>query len=149
MFIVDNIYTIHNKQFPIQTDWWNSDGNNTSITKIDKKLSEEENKKKIKSTQEKFYKKYTNYIDKNRLFYNQHKNLLDLWLIKSRKETLWTDTLRKMEWQTWKNNLNMNEVLQSTRSSGIRIKNIDYTPTLVAMTSMIPIYGPKSRYLTP
>ena len=54
-----------------------------------------------------------------------------------------------MEWQTGKNNMNMNNVLWSPRGSGIRIKNIDYSPTLVAMASMIPIYGPKSRYLTP
>lgn len=43
----------------------------------------------------------------------------------------------------------MKEVLWSPRGSGIRIKNIDYSPTLVAMASMIPIYGPKSRQLTP
>ena len=43
----------------------------------------------------------------------------------------------------------MSEVLWSPRGSGVRIKNIDYSPTLVAMASMIPIYGPKSRYLTP
>jgi DNA (cytosine-5)-methyltransferase 1 len=45
--------------------------------------------------------------------------------------------------------LNMNQVLWSPRGSGIRIKNINYSPTLVAMVSMIPIYGPKSRQLTP
>lgn len=43
----------------------------------------------------------------------------------------------------------MNQILWSSRDSGIRIKNIDYSPTLVAMASMIPIYGPKSRMLTP
>ena len=54
-----------------------------------------------------------------------------------------------MEWQAGNNNLNMEQVLWSPRGSGIRIKNINYSPTLVAMASMIPIYGPKSRYLTP
>ena len=48
-----------------------------------------------------------------------------------------------------KDNLTMKEVLWSPRGSGVRIKKVDYTPTLVAMTSMIPIYGPKSRMLTP
>ena len=28
-------------------------------------------------------------------------------------------------------------------------KKLNYSPTLVAMASMIPIYGPKSRMLTP
>ena len=54
-----------------------------------------------------------------------------------------------MEWQTGSDNLNMKQVLWSPRGSGVRIKNVDYSPTLVAMTSMIPIYGPKSRHLTP
>ena len=52
-------------------------------------------------------------------------------------------------WQTGKDNLTINKVLWSPRGSGIRIKNLDYSPTLVAMASMIPIYGPQSRYLTP
>jgi DNA (cytosine-5)-methyltransferase 1 len=75
--------------------------------------------------------------------------LLEVWLNKSRENKLWLGAVRKMEWQTGSNNLNMSEVLWSSRGSGIRIKNINYSPTLVAMASMIPIYGPKSRYLTP
>ena len=43
----------------------------------------------------------------------------------------------------------MKQTLWSPRGSGIRIKNTNYSPTLVAMASMIPIYGPNSRYLTP
>ena len=54
-----------------------------------------------------------------------------------------------MEWQTGRDNLTMDNILWSPRGSGVRIKNIDYSPTLVAMASQIPIYGPKSRYLTP
>ena len=54
-----------------------------------------------------------------------------------------------MEWQTGINNLNMNQTLWSPRGSGVRIKNTNYSPTLVAMASMIPIYGSKSRYLSP
>jgi len=54
-----------------------------------------------------------------------------------------------MERQTGQYNLNMNQILWCPRGSGVRIKNTNYSPTLVAMMSMIPIYGPKSRYLTP
>ena len=43
----------------------------------------------------------------------------------------------------------MNEVLWSPRGSGVRVKNLDYAPTLVAMASMIPIIGQKKRFLTP
>mgnify|MGYP001997921017 CR=1 FL=1 len=136
-------------KFPIWTDWWDSDGDNTSLTKRNKKLTDEENEIKIETDQKNFYKKYTNWIDKNRDFYNTYNSLLKPWLLKSREQKLWLGAVRKMEWQTGRDNLNMKQVLWSPRGSGIRIKNINYSPTLVAMASMIPIYGPKSRYLTP
>ena len=133
-------------KYPIWTDWWDSDGNNT---KYNKNLSDEENEKKIKKDQEDFYKKYKNWIDKNREFYKKNINLLKPWLTESRNNKLWIGAVRKMEWQTGQDNLNMNQILWSPRGSGVRIKNTNYSPTLVAMASMIPIYGPKSRYLTP
>ena len=135
-------------KFPVWTDWWDSSGNNTSITKNDKKLNKEENEKNIKKAQDDFYAKYTNWIDKNREFYNTNIHVLQPWLIESRNKPLWLGAVRKLEWQTGSDNLTMEQVLWSPRGSGIRIKNIDYSPTLVAMASMIPIYGPKSRYLT-
>ena len=136
-------------KFPIWTDWWDSNGNNTSVSKFDKKLSNVENEKLIKDKQNKFYIKYKKCIDKNREFYKKYYSFLNPWLVNSRKYKLWIGAVRKMEWQTGTDNLNMKEVLWSPRGSGVRIKKINYTPTLVAMASMIPIYGPKSRYLTP
>ena len=136
-------------KYPIWTDWWDSDGNNTKITKYNKKLSDKENEKKIKKSQEDFYIKYKNWIDKNREFYKVNINLLKPWLVESRNNKLWTGSVRKMEWQAGQDKLNMNQILWSPRGSGVRIKNINYSPTLVAMASMIPIYGPHSRYLTP
>lgn len=136
-------------KFPIWTDWWDSDGNNTSITKKNKKLNEKENEENILKLQKNFYKKYKNWIDKNREFYKKYYILLNPWLIESRKNKLWIGAVRKMEWQVKSNKLNMKQILWSARGSGVRIKDIDYSPTLVAMTSMIPIYGSKSRYLTP
>ena len=136
-------------KFPIWTDWWDSDGNNTKVTKYDKKLSKDENQIKIKNAQQTFYKKYKNWIDKNREFYQKNFDLLNPWLQNSRENKLWVGAVRKMEWQTGIDNLKMNQVLWSPRGSGIRIKKTDYSPTLVAMASMIPIYGPESRYLTP
>ena len=136
-------------RYPIWTDWWDSDGNNTKVTKYNDKISKDENEKKIKKAQQDFYEKYKNWIDKNREFYNTNIDILKPWLIESRKIKLWLGAVRKMEWQTGTDNLNMNQTLWSPRGSGIRIKNINYSPTLVAMASMIPIYGPKSRFLTP
>ena len=136
-------------KFPIWTDWWDSDGNNTTVTKYKKELTKEQNEENILKQQKAFYKKYKNWIDSNRDFYNKHKNVLEEWLTRSRKKELWLGAVRKMEWQTGENNLNMKQVLWSPRGSGVRIKKLNYSPTLVAMVSMIPIYGPKSRMLTP
>jgi DNA (cytosine-5)-methyltransferase 1 len=151
----NNFLNILNKKnisipkFPLWTDWWDSDGNNTNVTKKNKKLTEEENKKTILQKQAAFYKKYTKWIDQNRQFYTTNKTILEPWLVSSREKTLWKGAVRKMEWQTGSDNLNMTQVLWSPRGSGVRIKKTNYSPTLVAMTSMIPIYGPKERQLTP
>ena len=137
-------------KFPIWTDWWDSNGEGTSVTKEDPKLSKEENIINIKKKRDNFYLKYTAWIDKNREFYNNNKEVLQAWLENSRSRELWKGAVRKMEWQvSGDSNLTMREVLWSPRGSGIRIKNINYSPTLVAMTSMIPVYGPESRTLTP
>lgn len=147
--IVLNENNLKIPKFPIWTDWWDSDGEGTSVTKKDKKLSEEENKISIKQRQVQFYNKYTNWIDKNREFYNSNIDILKPWLLESRKENLWKGAVRKFEWQAGDDNLSMNQVLWSPRGSGIRVKKTDYSPTLVAMTSMIPVYGPQSRQLSP
>lgn len=54
-----------------------------------------------------------------------------------------------MEWQAGDEKLTMKDVLWSARGSGIRVKKINYSPTLVAMASMIPVYGPLSKTLSP
>jgi len=109
-------------KFPLWTDWWDKD------------------------PPQEFYLKYKNWIDKNRAFYTNHPFLSE-WLHTSRSVKEWMGAVRKMEWQAGNEHLNMDEVLWSSRGSGIRVKKIDYAPTLVAMTSMIPIY--KNRQLTP
>lgn len=140
---------IHVPKFPIWTDWWDSDGLGTSIAKHDKKKSTKDNELIVKKKQEEFYEKYKKWIDNNRKFYHENYLQLSQWLHESRKNTEWTGAMRKMEWQAGDDILNMNQVLWSPRGSGVRIKKPDYCPTLVAMTSMIPVYGPDSRTLTP
>jgi len=136
-------------KFPIWTDWWDSEGNDTSVTKKDKNKSDEENQKLIKQKQSDFKEKYKDWIARNREFYETNKAFLDPWLKRSRKKKLWLGAVRKFEWQAGNETLDMNKVLWSPRGSGIRVKKIDYAPTLVAMASMIPIFGPKTRQLTP
>ena len=115
-------------KFPIWTDWWDNDINSDKD----------------------FYKKYTSWIDKNREFYNINKDLLQKWLESSRNCINWVGAVRKFEWQAGDvlENDGMNNVLWTPRGSGIRVKRLNYIPTLVAM-GMIPVYGPESRKLTP
>ena len=56
--------------------------------------------------------------------------------------------MRKLEWQAGDLRVGdgLGTLLWTTRSSGIRVKRPDYTPTLVAMPSMVPILG--DRYLS-
>jgi DNA (cytosine-5)-methyltransferase 1 len=115
-------------KFPIWTDWWDN----------------------IYNENDDFYIKYKSWIDKNRLFYNTNKDILNDWLEISRSNKNWFGAVRKFEWQAGELKLNdsMNTILWSCRGSGIRVKRCDYIPTLVAM-AMTPIYGPKSRKLSP
>ena len=111
-------------KFPIWTDIWDSD------------VSEE------------FYKRYKSTVDKNKKFYEDNVDILEPWLIESRENKKWKGAIRKLEWQVGTDFGTLDETLWSPRGSGIRVKKLDYSPTLVAMTSMIPIYGPYSRQLT-
>jgi DNA (cytosine-5)-methyltransferase 1 len=116
-------------KFPIWSDWWDNEYEDSDP----------------------FYIKYTSWIDKNREFYNENKAILQPWLTKSREErTEWKGAVRKFEWQAGdlKENDSLNTMLWTARGSGIRVKQCDYIPTLVAM-AMIPVYGPESRKLTP
>jgi DNA (cytosine-5)-methyltransferase 1 len=116
---------IHVPKFPIWTDIWDSD------------------------VSDKFYNMYKSTVNKNKQFFEDNSDILQNWLEESRCNELWKGSVRKLEWQTGTDNGTLDETLWSPRGSGIRAKKIDYSPTLVAMCSMIPIYGPYSRHLTP
>lgn len=139
---LNDVYTIWNSfiqilthhhieipKFPLWSDWWDNDLN----------------------PNDEFYVKYKSWIDKNRMFYNNHKGVLENWLFDSRKNKNWLGAVRKFEWQAGDlndDNNSLDKCLWTARGSGIRVKKCDYIPTLVAM-SMIPVYGPKKRTLTP
>lgn len=114
-------------KYPIWTDWWDNE---------------------LTSDPE-FYQKYTNWIDKNREFYRTHQTLLEPWLQESRQYANWIGAVRKFEWQAGDALPTdcMQNVLWTPRASGIRVKRLNYIPTLVAMNTT-PIYGPESRKLT-
>ena len=86
------------------------------------------------------------FIDQNRKFYAGDKTFLDRWLTQWKVRENFPTTKRKFEWQAG----NLNSVwdcLIQFRPSGIRVKNSDYIPTLVAL-NQTPIYGPLRRRLT-
>jgi DNA (cytosine-5)-methyltransferase 1 len=120
-------------QCPIWTDWWDSDGKDTS-----------------NFNSKSFYEKYKKWIDRNRIFWNTNKNILNPWLVESRNNPLWIGAVRKFEWQvgSFGGSESLFKYLWSPRSSGIRVKKLNYSPTIVAISNT-PIYGPESRYLTP
>ena len=124
--LIDNNIDI--PKYPIWTDWWDNEFEQTDA----------------------FYIKYKSWIDKNRKFYQDNKDVLTAWLLTSRDNKNWLGAVRKFEWQAGNLNKNdsMNTLLWSSRGSGIRVKRCDYIPTLVAM-AMTPIYGPESRRLSP
>lgn len=117
-------HSISIPHFPIWTDEWD----------------------KERAPNDAFYIKYKNWIEKNRAFYEANDSILTVWLRKSRQNPQWTGALRKLEWQCRETSLK--NCLWTFRGSGIRVRNLDYSPTLVAM-SMIPVYGPEWRQLTP
>jgi len=113
-------------KFPLWTDWWDNAFEETDS----------------------FYVRYKNWIDKNRDFYKKHKDILTPWLTNARAEALWEGAVRKFEWQAGDDEMGLDEVLWTPRSSGVRCKRVDYVPTLVALNTC-PVYGPLHRRLTP
>lgn len=137
-------------KYALWTDWWDGNGKDTTVTKEDPKLTKDENEKVIQDRIDNFLKKYDKLIEKNRKFWTEYKNVLSPWLMRSRSIPEWKGAVRKFEWQAndLKEDDSMFKVLWTPRSSGIRVKRLNYSPTLVAMTN-VPIYGPESRYFTP
>lgn len=109
-----------------------------------------------------FYKNYTDnefnnlqkwkrdYIIKNKPLYNKYKKYWDDWYDKYKIILQQKEINGKLEWQVGKKKENdsiWNYFIQ-LRQSGIRVKQNNYFPTLVAMVQT-PIYGKEKRYITP
>jgi DNA (cytosine-5)-methyltransferase 1 len=100
------------------------------------------------------------FIKRNREFYEQNKEWLDLWLPKIKN---FENSHQKFEWNcgTEENPTIFNKIIQF-RPSGIRVKKPTYSPALVLTTTQIPIFpwvnlpseslseeeGLKGRYMT-
>lgn len=91
------------------------------------------------------WKKY--YIRSNRAFYEQHKKHIAS-VVKKIKE-LNLPSWQKFEWNIQGGERKVRNYIIQFRSSGVRLKRTDFFPSLVTMTTQIPILGWEDRYMTP
>ena len=90
------------------------------------------------------------YMKKNKYILEKYKKEFDEWYLENKEILLKREIYGKLEWQTGclkTNDSIFNHFIQ-IRQSGIRVKKVNYFPTLVAI-SQIPIYGKEKRYITP
>lgn len=88
------------------------------------------------------------YIRNNRQFYNRHKkdiSALTLNRIKKFKQESW----KKFEWNCPDSKRIFSDKLIQFRGSGVRVKKNDYLPSLVTVSTQIPIIGRYMRYIQP
>jgi DNA (cytosine-5)-methyltransferase 1 len=88
-----------------------------------------------------------NYIEKNRKLYLDNKEALDP-IVKKIKE-LPIHSWQKFEWNCGELPRNIYDYIIQFRASGIRIKKTDFFPSLVTVSTQIPIIGWEKRYLNP
>ena len=99
-----------------------------------------------KRQQKQFPNWKVNYIRKNRLFYEDHKELLDEWKEKIKE---FPSTWQRLEWNPQSSTKDIWDNIIQFRSSGVRINTTRTIPTLVVRVSDLPIIGWERRYLTP
>jgi len=87
-----------------------------------------------------------NYIQRNRDFYQQYKKEIDLILPKIKN--LNNESWQKFEWNCGDQIKNIWNYYIQFRGSGLRIKKTDFFPSLVTVTTQIPIVGLEKRYLS-
>lgn len=88
------------------------------------------------------------YIRNNRHFYETYKKFISpstLSTIKKFNQESW----KKFEWNCNNSGNNFYDKLIQFRGSGVRVKANDYIPSLVTVTTQIPILGKYNRYLNP
>jgi DNA (cytosine-5)-methyltransferase 1 len=87
------------------------------------------------------------YIRSNRAFYEKHKNQIDpvVQKIKALNVASW----QKFEWNVQGGERKVRNYIIQFRGSGVRLKRTDFFPSLVTVSTQIPILGWEERYITP
>jgi DNA (cytosine-5)-methyltransferase 1 len=86
------------------------------------------------------------YIRQNREFYKENKKHIQT--IVNEIAKLPSQSWQKLEWNVGDNKRKINNYILQFRASGIRIKKIDFFPSLVCTNTQIPIIGWQNRYIT-
>ena len=94
--------------------------------------------------QAEFPKWKINYIQKNRDFWKANKNLIQSLIPEMRT---YMNSWQKLEWNAGDGKRNIFEYILQFRSSGIRVKSLDFAPSLVLTGTQTPIVAWQKRYL--
>ena len=87
------------------------------------------------------------FIEKNRVFYSEHRTIIDQWVDRIKA---FPPSFQKLEWNCKGADRSIWKHVIQFRASGIRVKREDAAPSLIAMTtSQVPIIAWKQRYMTP
>jgi DNA (cytosine-5)-methyltransferase 1 len=86
------------------------------------------------------------YIRQSREFYEDNKRYIRNVVKEIAKYP--SQSWQKLEWNVGNNKRNINDYILQFRASGIRIKKINFFPSLVCTSTQIPIIGWKNRYIT-
>lgn len=86
-------------------------------------------------------------IRRNRDFYQKHKKWLDDW---KHKIEVFPSSFQKLEWNCQgEPNRNIRDYVLQFRASGVRVKRLGTSPSLVAMTAtQVPVVGWEERFMT-
>lgn len=87
------------------------------------------------------------YIRSNREFYLKYKEQLEPVVNKIRE--LGVSSWQKFEWNVQGGERDISKYIIQFRGSGVRIKKTDFFPSLVTVSTQIPIIGWEQRYLSP
>lgn len=100
-----------------------------------------------RTEQNEFPKWKKHFIRSNRSFYGQHKKSIEP-VVKKIKE-LNVPSWQKFEWNVQGGERKVRNYIIQFRGSGVRLKRTDYFPSLVTVSTQIPILGWEERYITP
>lgn len=87
------------------------------------------------------------YIRSNRAFYEKYK--VELEVIVKKIRDLGVSSWQKFEWNVQGGERDLSKYIIQFRGSGVRIKKPDFFPSLVTVSTQIPIIGWENRYITP